>query len=65
MKIFRGETMLEYKTIQGYATTEWEIQKSRFISYINHVETEEQAQDFVIKSRKNTLMLAIIVMLIL
>lgn len=52
MKIFRGETMLEYKTIQGYATTEWEIQKSRFISYINHVETEEQAQDFVNQIKK-------------
>lgn len=44
--------MLEYKTIDGYAQTEWEIQKSRFISYVNHVENETQAQDFVNQIRK-------------
>ena len=44
--------MLEYKTIDGYAQTEWEVQKSRFISYVNHVENETQAQDFVNQIRK-------------
>lgn len=44
--------MLEYKTIDGYAQTEWEIQKSRFITYVNHVETESQAQDFVNQIKK-------------
>lgn len=44
--------MLEYKTIDGYAQTEWEVQKSRFISYVNHIENETQAQDFVNQIRK-------------
>ena len=44
--------MLEYKTIDGYAQTEWEVQKSRFISYVNHVKNERQAQDFVNQIRK-------------
>lgn len=44
--------MLEYKTIDGYSQTEWEVQKSRFISYVNHVENETQAQDFVNQIRK-------------
>ena len=44
--------MLEYKTINGYAQTEWEVQKSRFISYVNHIENETQAQDFVNQIRK-------------
>ncbi len=44
--------MLEYKTTDGYAQTEWEVQKSRFISYVNHVENETQAQDFVNQIRK-------------
>lgn len=44
--------MLEYKTVDGYAQTEWEIQKSRFLSYINHVETEQQAQDFINQIKK-------------
>lgn len=44
--------MLEYKTIDGYSQTEWEVQKSRFISYVNHIENETQAQDFVNQIRK-------------
>lgn len=44
--------MLEYKTVDGYAQTEWEIQKSHFLSYINHVETEQQAQDFINQIKK-------------
>lgn len=44
--------MLEYKTINGYSQTEWEVQKSRFISYVNHIENETQAQDFVNQIRK-------------
>lgn len=44
--------MLEYKTIENEASCEWEIQKSRFITYIKHVETEQQAQEFIQQIKK-------------
>ena len=44
--------MLEYKTVDGYAKAEWEIQKSRFIAYVNHVENEPQAQEFINEIKK-------------
>ena len=44
--------MLEYKTVDGYAKAEWEIQKSRFIAYVNHVENEAQAQEFINEIKK-------------
>ncbi|MEK4522941.1 YigZ family protein [Psychrobacillus sp. FSL W7-1457] len=36
-----------YQTIKGYAQSEIIIQKSRFITYIQRAETEEEAQDFI------------------
>lgn len=45
--------LLDYKTVKGYGESEIIIQKSRFITYINRAETEQQAQAFIddIKSR--------------
>lgn len=37
----------DYHTVQGYGESEIIIQKSRFITYVNRAETEEQAQDFI------------------
>lgn len=44
--------MLEYKTIEDTAHTEWEINKSRFLTYVKHVETELQAQEFIASIKK-------------
>jgi len=44
----RSGTMLpRYKTVKGYGENEINIQKSRFIAYIERAETEEQAQEFI------------------
>ena len=37
----------DYKTIQSYGESEIVIQKSRFITYVNRAETEEEAQKFI------------------
>ncbi len=37
----------EYLTVRGYGEHEINIQKSRFITYINRVESEEEAQTFI------------------
>ena len=37
----------DYHTILGYGESELIIQKSRFITYVNRAETEQQAQDFI------------------
>jgi len=37
----------DYYTVQGYGESEIVIQKSRFITYVNRAETEQQAQDFI------------------
>lgn len=44
--------MLEYKTIEDTAHTEWEINKSRFLTYVKHVKTELQAQEFITSIKK-------------
>lgn len=44
--------MLEYKTIEDTTHTEWEINKSRFLTYVKHVETELQAQEFITSIKK-------------
>jgi uncharacterized YigZ family protein len=36
-----------YYTVKGYGEHEIEIQKSRFIAYIQRAETEEEAQEFI------------------
>lgn len=45
-----------YHTIKGYGESEYIIQKSRFLTYVERAETEEQAQDFInlIKHRHRT-----------
>lgn len=42
----------KYYTVKGYGEHEIEIQKSRFIAYINRVESEEEAQEFIQKIKK-------------
>lgn len=44
--------MIEYKTIANSASAQWEISKSRFLSYAAHVEDEQQAQDFITSIKK-------------
>lgn len=44
--------MIEYKTIADSASAQWEISKSRFLSYAAHVENEQQAQDFITSIKK-------------
>ncbi|MCM3663604.1 YigZ family protein [Mesobacillus subterraneus] len=44
--------LASYYTVKGYGEHEIEIQKSRFIAYIERAETEEQAQDFIQKIKK-------------
>lgn len=41
-----------YKTIEGSAEAYYEIQKSRFITHVLHVETEEAARAFVQQMKK-------------
>ena len=41
-----------YFTVKGYGDHEINIQKSRFIAYVNRVETEEEAQDFIEEIKK-------------
>ncbi len=36
-----------YKTVKGFGESELIIQKSRFITYVNRVETEQEAQSFI------------------
>lgn len=48
-----GDEMLQkYRTVKGYGTTEIEINKSRFITYINRVETEQSAVQFIERIKK-------------
>lgn len=37
----------DYLTVKGFGETEIIIQKSRFLTYVNRAETEQQAQDFI------------------
>lgn len=39
--------MLEYKTIENDSEAFLEINKSRFLTYIKHIESEPEAQDFI------------------
>ncbi|WP_121611009.1 YigZ family protein [Mesobacillus foraminis] len=41
-----------YLTVKGYGENEIIIQKSRFIAYIDRAETEEEAQEFIQKIKK-------------
>lgn len=42
----------DYKTVKGYGEKEIVISKSRFIAYVNRVETEEKAIEFINKIKK-------------
>ncbi len=44
--------MEAYKTIKGSAESTYEVQKSRFISHVLHVESEEEARNFVQQMKK-------------
>lgn len=41
-----------YYTVKGYGENEITIQKSRFIAYISRVESEEEAQEFILSIKK-------------
>ncbi|WP_080843978.1 YigZ family protein [Cytobacillus gottheilii] len=41
-----------YLTVKGYGETEIVIQKSRFIAFISRAETEQEAQEFIQKIKK-------------
>lgn len=44
--------MKEYITIEGFGTANYEIQKSRFLTYTAHVEDEASAREFVQSIKK-------------
>jgi len=44
--------MINYKTIQGNGEALYEIQKSRFLTFAQHVSDETDAKDFIEKIRK-------------
>ena len=44
--------MKDYVTVKGETTIETVIERSRFITYLSNVETEEQAKAFIDKIRK-------------
>lgn len=44
--------MIEYKTIENEAFAEWEISKSRFLAYVRHTESEQEAQNFIASVKK-------------
>lgn len=44
--------MNEYLTVQGYAEASYVIQRSRFLTYIQPVHSEEEAAEFVSRIRK-------------
>ncbi|MFI8687525.1 YigZ family protein [Rossellomorea sp. NPDC077527] len=41
-----------YNTVKGYGEHEISIERSRFIAYVNRVETEEDAQEFIASIKK-------------
>jgi uncharacterized YigZ family protein len=50
----KGEMSLlhQYNTVKGYGENEINIERSRFITYVNRVETEEEAQEFIASIKK-------------
>lgn len=44
--------MNEYLTVQGYAEASYLIQRSRFLTYIQPVHSEEEATEFITRIRK-------------
>jgi uncharacterized YigZ family protein len=52
LKERRTDLLPSYFTVKGYGEHEIEIQKSRFIAYIERVESEEEAQEFIQRIKK-------------
>jgi uncharacterized YigZ family protein len=52
--IMKGELILlhQYNTVKGFGEDEINIERSRFITYVNRVETEEEAQEFIATIKK-------------
>lgn len=52
--IVKGEMILlhHYNTVKGFGENEINIERSRFITYVNRVETEEEAQEFIASIKK-------------
>jgi uncharacterized YigZ family protein len=52
--IVKGEMILlhQYNTVKGFGENEINIERSRFITYVNRVETEEEAQEFIASIKK-------------
>jgi uncharacterized YigZ family protein len=50
----KGEMRLlhHYNTVKGYGEHEITIERSRFITYVSRVETEEEAQEFITSIKK-------------
>jgi uncharacterized YigZ family protein len=48
----KRELLPSYYTVKGFGEHEIEIQKSRFIAYIERAETEEEAQEFIQRIKK-------------
>lgn len=44
--------MINYKTIQGSGEASYEIQKSRFLAFVQNVTREEEAQAFILNKKK-------------
>lgn len=42
----------QYNTVKGFGENEINIERSRFITYVNRVETEEEAQEFIASIKK-------------
>ncbi|KPL59304.1 YigZ family protein [Rossellomorea vietnamensis] len=42
----------QYNTVKGYGENEINIERSRFLTYVNRVETEEEAQEFIASIKK-------------
>lgn len=52
----------DYKTVKGYGESEIVLSKSRFITYVDRAETEEEALNFINKIKKCIQMQHIIVL---
>ena len=44
---------IDYITVKGYGESEIIIQKSRFLTYVNRAETEQEALDFIQTIKQN------------
>jgi uncharacterized YigZ family protein len=54
IRYLKGDNVLlhHYNTVKGYGEHEITIERSRFITYVDRVETEEEAQEFITHIKK-------------